>query len=111
MQNGIVTYMVHERLSLNDGLSKPVTFKINEFDTSPLIIKNSDLEWKEFVKAETQNQLRNTLKAAATAKASVSRIQDMRTKRMTVQELENLNSVEPVEPLRITIRPMGARGE
>ena len=111
MQNGIVTYMVHERLSLNDGLSKPVTFKINEFDTSPLIIKNSDLEWKEFVKAETKNQLRNTLKAAATAKASASKIQDMRTKRMTVQELENLDSVEPIEPLRITIRPMGTRGE
>ena len=111
MQNGIVTYMVHERLSLNDGLSKPVTFKINEFDTSPLIIKNSDLEWKEFVKAETKNQLRNTLKAAATAKASASKIQDMRRKRMTVQELENLDSVEPIEPLRITIRPMGARGE
>ena len=111
MQNGIVTYMVHERLSLNDGLSKPVTFKINEFDTSPLIIKNSDLEWTEFVKAETQNQLRNTLKAAATAKASVSNIQNMRRKRMTVQELENLDSVEPIEPLKITIRPIGTRGE
>ena len=111
MQNGIVTYMVHERLSLNDGLSKPVTFKINEFDTSPLIIKNSDLEWTEFVKAETQNQLRNTLKAAATAKASLSKIQDIRKRRMTVQELENLDSVEPIEPLRITIRPIGARGE
>ena len=101
MQNGIVTYMVHERLSLNDGLSKPVTFKINEFDASPLIIKNSDLEWIEFVKAETKNKIRAALKKAAHSKNSKSY--------KAGNPIDPV--VEPIEPLRIEIRPMGTRGE
>jgi len=94
MQNGAVTYMVHERLSLNDGLSKPVTFKVNEFDFSPLIIKNTDLEWMEFVKEETKNRVRAEMKKAASAK------------------IDPGNPIDPViEPLRITIRPIGTRGD
>jgi hypothetical protein len=112
MQNGVVTYMVHERLSLNDGLSRPVSYKVNEFDSSPLIIKNTDLEWIEFVKEETNNQLRNSMKKAAAAKASLSRVQDIRRTRMTSEELQSLDSGQVIQPpLRITIRPTGTRGE
>lgn len=94
MQNGVVTYMVHERLSLNDGLSRPVAYKVNEFDFSPLIIKNTDLEWREFVKEETRNRIRAEMKKAANVKRDPG------------------NPIDPIiEPLRITIRPIGPRGD
>lgn len=111
MQNGVVTYMVHERLSLNDGLSRPVTYKVNEFDSSPLIIKNTDLEWREFVKEASRDQVRSAMKAAAEAR-NPSRIQQMRLKRMTGEELDSEYSDPIIQPpLRVEIRPIGTKGE